>query len=281
VQSSAAQLQQAITGLHTRIDPIAEDVTTIGSEITGLVESAADGAVLDSRITQSVNDAVRRTEQRLMEHVDEAVLALAQTLLKPRGAGSASLIPEPADTETTGAPAAPATAGGFSTEPIVPEATSPEPTATPASSGRGPWWRRDVDRDASDLGSAVESNRSADAGDEDMVPDEWWQESDSADEAAVVAAEPTRAAALEDEAADLDELDELEDLEAIDDGAVDDDADDEAGLDPADQLSSGYAISASGHATEAWTKDDPVTSESPVSEEEPGKRKRRWGRRSR
>jgi hypothetical protein len=290
VQSSAAQLQQAVAGLHNRIDPLADDISTIGAEIAGLVESAADGAVLDSRITESVNEAVRGTEQRLMEHVDEAVLALAQTLLRARGAGASTFGAETAGAEpSAGEPSEHGHgAGGFTTEPAA-----QGQTATSAGSGGTTWWERDLDDDAADIEAAADSTvpgTSDPSEADDLVPEHWWEDNDDADEAAVTAEEPARSNALDTDDADHDEalgdiddlydtvdLDGIRGLDDVDDG----DAADTGGTEPS---STGYAISASGHATEAWTKDPPAFSEPEAEEppaEETAKSKRRWGRRNR
>jgi hypothetical protein len=295
VQSSASQLQQAIAGLHNRIDPLADDLSTIGAEITGLVESAADGAVLDSRITESVNDAVRGTEQRLKEHVDEAVLALAQTLLKPRGAGTAASPAESADAGATASEASePAHGvGGFTSEPAAAE----HPVPSAGAAGGTTWWERDLDEDAADIAAASDSaipGSSDPSRPDDGVPDDWWEDDDEADEAVVAAEEPARSSALDAEQGDnddetlgeIDDLNDTVDLDGI--GGFDDlddldDIDHAADADAADEQSSaGYAISASGHPTEAWTKDPPSFSETEASEpsaEPAGKAKRRWGRR--
>jgi hypothetical protein len=86
---SAAQSEQ-IEQLRNRLEPIAVDVTAIGGDVAGLVEGTADGAALDARVNESVTAAMRGTERRLMAHIDEAVLALAETLLRRRSSGVAN-----------------------------------------------------------------------------------------------------------------------------------------------------------------------------------------------
>jgi hypothetical protein len=84
VQRTMAELQGTLVALQGRIEPLASDITSIGGNVAGLLEGTADGAALDSRVRESVSAAMRATEQRMIAHVDEAVLALAQTLLKRR-----------------------------------------------------------------------------------------------------------------------------------------------------------------------------------------------------
>jgi hypothetical protein len=103
LQSALGQLQSALAAMQGRIEPLASDITAIGADVAGLVEGTADGAALDSRVSESVNHAVRQTERRMIEHIDEAVLALAQTLLRRRPVSIASQMTA---TPTTEAPAA-------------------------------------------------------------------------------------------------------------------------------------------------------------------------------
>jgi hypothetical protein len=98
LRALAVELHNGVVGLHARIDPVAEDITAIGSGVTGLVEGSADGAALDSRISESVSSAVKSTEERLIAHIDEAIVVLAETLLRRIGAGSPVVAATVADT---------------------------------------------------------------------------------------------------------------------------------------------------------------------------------------
>jgi predicted nucleic acid-binding Zn-ribbon protein len=264
LQSSTAHLEQAIAGLHNRIDPIADDVTAIGSELAGLVESTADGAVLDTRISDSVTQAVQRSEQRLIQHVDDAVLALAQTLLTHRGPG-----PDAAESATSPSMSTASAAPGGSepARPVMdlPEESGPADGSTPSAGGDDP-------------------------------PGSWW-EPEIGDEAAVVAEEPTRDAVLDDDDLDAELHSELdadlaESLDRPDDeraadlaelagfpgtnDADDDDLDAEIG-DVDEPYTPGYAISDAGHATQSWTKDSaPISEPAEAAADEPAKR-RWWG----
>jgi predicted nucleic acid-binding Zn-ribbon protein len=118
LQTAASQVQQSVAGLHETVAPLAGDITAIGAGVTGLVEGSADGAALDSRVSESVRDAIAETETRLMAHVDEAVLALAQTLMRRRPPTTASQITgtpiveaEPAEPEPLAPPEEPAEPG--------------------------------------------------------------------------------------------------------------------------------------------------------------------------
>jgi hypothetical protein len=120
--ATVSELSQTVSALQSRIEPLASDVTTIGANVAGLVEGTADGAALDSRVRESVGHAVRDTEQRLINHIDEAVLALAQTLLKRRPVSIATPVADPVVTQVPAYDAPPQDA-------TVPE-PEPEPVAT-------------------------------------------------------------------------------------------------------------------------------------------------------
>jgi hypothetical protein len=103
--ATMSELAAAISSMQTQVEPLASDVTAIGGHVTGLVEGTADGAALDSRVRESVSVAVAATEQRLIAHIDEAVLALAQTLLKRRPVSIATPVAEPGAEPVSAEPA--------------------------------------------------------------------------------------------------------------------------------------------------------------------------------
>jgi predicted nucleic acid-binding Zn-ribbon protein len=185
LQNAAMQLQDAVARLHDRVEPIASDITAIGTGVTGLVEGSADGAALDARVTESVANAMREAEQRLTAHVDEAVLALAQTLLRHRQPGAAPADAAPAD-------------GGDAASPDHSEPVTAEPVAATSAH----WWEP-----ATPEAAAIPSTT-----DYDAVVDEPQAPPAEPDEAAVQAEEPARVAVL-DEDDDVDE-DGIDDAQA-------------------------------------------------------------------
>jgi hypothetical protein len=164
LQTSTSQLHLAVTGLQSRVDPIAEDITAIGSEVTGLVEGSADGAALDSRVSESVSQAVRETEHRLMAHIDEAVVALAQTLLKRRMPSAASQITGTPIVETP--PAAPPVA-----EPVA--AGAEEPADDQGGDDEGGDAAHAALTPADEAESTTES--ATDLATEPAEPPAWWE----------------------------------------------------------------------------------------------------------
>jgi hypothetical protein len=143
--ATMSELTAAVASVRAQVEPLASDVTAIGGHVTGLVEGTADGAALDSRVRESVSTAIQLTEQRLIEHIDEAVFALAQTLLKRRPVSIATPVAEPAAAEPAmDEPAAaepePVVAEfepGITDGPVLPDETAladePVPTAEPVA----------------------------------------------------------------------------------------------------------------------------------------------------
>lgn len=80
----------AIQAVDARLTSMAADLTALGAEVAGLVEAgereAARAPVAD---TDRLTTALRESEARTRAHVDDAVLALAEILLRRRGPGVA------------------------------------------------------------------------------------------------------------------------------------------------------------------------------------------------
>jgi hypothetical protein len=160
LQASAAQLQQTLAAVQARIEPIATDVTAIGGEVAGLVEGSADGAAMDARVSESVTAAVRNLERRLTEHVDEAVLALAETLLRRRAGSATGSADEPGST-------------GFERPDLgaqAPSAWSSSVGSTPEPAGGG----TDADEAEADAGDGFEFDEpdAVGLGDDDLLAEE-------------------------------------------------------------------------------------------------------------
>jgi hypothetical protein len=168
LQATTSGLHQAVTDLNAGLEPMASDITAIGGEVTGLVEGAADGAAMDARVTESVRAAVRGLEQRLTDHVDQAVLALAETLLRRRpsaAAGGHGPSAEQAEAAPPyGAePAEPSPYGSASAEPVAAPEWSPPPAWAAAD---------DLDADEDDLEAELDEPDAVGFGDEDIVVDD-------------------------------------------------------------------------------------------------------------
>jgi hypothetical protein len=148
-------------GADERLDEVLAAVRDLHERIAGedgveaqLAElSAPAEAADDDQLAGAIRDAVRaevaETERRLTEHVDEAVLALAEALLRRRAPRPApvrttttrtttvrTLPPEPAPGQPSGGPRAPAPAAApadaASAPPQPPAAPPTEPAAQPA-----------------------------------------------------------------------------------------------------------------------------------------------------
>jgi hypothetical protein len=79
-----------LIALEQRLVTLQNDMTAVGSHVSGLTEAAAastdDG--LDARIRSIVAGALVGTERRLSAHIEDSVLALAEAMLRHRPAGS-------------------------------------------------------------------------------------------------------------------------------------------------------------------------------------------------
>jgi hypothetical protein len=281
LQSSASQLQLAVIGLQSQIEPIAEDVTAIGGEVTGLVEGSADGAALDSRVSESVSQAVRDTEQRLIAHIDDAVLALAQTLLKRR----VSSPPTPSadrplaeQVATVEPDVSEPDVAGFDLAGLD-EAEESEPS-TAAPSADAAWWERDL--------SPVDSPAAPESAD-----DEPAQDSEPDEEVAETEPERVSTAALDrDEDVESDEAQPTDGAtEAVSEATGEDDeptrlpeqADDalETEQGPAtEEMLTEPAAAKSAALTEAWSPQTPPARDpsDPTVTLDDGRKRRRWRR---
>jgi hypothetical protein len=79
-----------IISLEQRLVTLQNDMTAVGSHVSGLTEAAAasTGDGLDARIRSIVAGALVGTERRLGAHIEDSVLALAEAMLRRRPAGS-------------------------------------------------------------------------------------------------------------------------------------------------------------------------------------------------
>jgi prefoldin subunit 5 len=127
ISAATAAQSATLTQLQSRLDPMASDITAIGGNVSGLVEGSAASVALDARVNESVTDAMRETERRLTVHIDEAVLALAEALLRRR-------ISQPA--RSAAAPAAAPAIAEADAEPRDAERadTGPDVSAVPEAS---------------------------------------------------------------------------------------------------------------------------------------------------
>jgi hypothetical protein len=172
-----------MVSLEHRLVTLQNDMTAVGGHVAGLTESATrrtDSAELDARIRSIVAGALVGTERRLAAHVDEAVLALAEAMLRRRPAA-----PEPA----AEAPAAP--------EPVV-----EQPVVEPPASEQQPVAEQPVAEPAPPAAEAEPVQQvapepiPADAADEPAPPAVAYEP------AAMPAADPQPAPAVEMPAAE-------------------------------------------------------------------------------
>lgn len=280
LQSSSSQLQQRVSGVH--------------ESVTGIRESVAEPiGDLDARIKDSVGSATRETEQRLMAHVDDAVMALAHTLLRRRPPTTAGhLTGTPIGEAPTAEPAVP-----VATPPLVTSMAAAAPSVSSAA---------DIDDEedveaaaerAEALDAVTESTQGADeladvTVDEELPPVHQWGAGAPTPEAS----SPTDGTAIGvlDEADGEDDAVEPEDDAKPQDGL---DADEPERDAPADDLVKadnegppasytelpppvpGTAVGGPS-APPAWTPQTPPVRNpaDPTVNFEEGKKKRRWGR---
>jgi hypothetical protein len=77
-----------IVGIEQRLVTLQNDMTAVGGHVAGLTDSTARGSEeLDARIRSIVAGALVGTERRLAAHMDDAVLALAEAMLRRRPTG--------------------------------------------------------------------------------------------------------------------------------------------------------------------------------------------------
>lgn len=111
-----------------------EAVERLGDELAARTDRLHDSTVaLEARVS-GLEELVRESEQRVLAHVDEAVLALAEALLRRRRAPRAEALPE-----------GPVAVVPATVPPVVPQdapapSTSEEAAAVPVERPT-PWWR--------------------------------------------------------------------------------------------------------------------------------------------
>ena len=135
-------------------DPVATELAELREALLGeggIVErlEAAGEQDLDEKVAAAVERAVAASEERLSTHFDEAVLALAEALLRrrttrPSGirAGVATAPTPPPQPASTGAQTADVPATGDvedETEPLQPEPPEPGQEEDDGSAAHGPW----------------------------------------------------------------------------------------------------------------------------------------------
>jgi prefoldin subunit 5 len=261
ISAATAAQSATLTQLQSRLDPMASDITAIGGDVSGLVEGSAAGVALDARVNESVTDAMRETERRLTVHIDEAVLALAEALLRrrisqpARPAATPAAAPavsdadaEPADTEPADTEpdvsaeleasaddaAEPVTAptGGADPAPsptaeVDPGSPAPDVSETPETDEVGAEPRAS-DRDAEVAEPAVEPDSDSPPL---SPPVAWWEQ-----EMATIDVPPSAPAAVVDDP-DIDVTGEMTDASGEDDPETEFDAEDSrasGGLEPHD-----------------------------------------------
>jgi uncharacterized coiled-coil protein SlyX len=216
-QISAGTAAQAaiLAQLQQRLDPIATDITAIGGDVAGLVEGSAAGAALDSRVNEAVTEAMRETERRLTVHIDEAVLALAQALLRRRITSPAVHSAAP----TTAAPDA------EQPEPVPepPSAPQAEPAPDPESASESTPHDAEPAAAPAAASAAAGDHEPATAIDESapiVAPTAWWEQEMSTIDPAHVSEADLDADLDLDLALDLDLDDDAVDAAVVTGGAV-------------------------------------------------------------
>jgi archaellum component FlaC len=149
LQSSASHLQGAVNEMHGRVEAVAEDLAALGGGLAGLANSVESATLAQPELAAGLEDSVARAmdaaEQRLMHHVDEAIYALAQMLLRRLSPDVA-----PAATDAAGPGAAgvgTASVAELPDEEVLDEAddlaAAPATSATPADDAPE-WWEREM-----------------------------------------------------------------------------------------------------------------------------------------
>jgi hypothetical protein len=124
-----------IAALEQRLVTLQNDMTAVGGHVAGLTDSTGDA--LDSRIRSIVAGALVGTERRLATHIDDAVLALAEAMLRRRPAGREAAAPDAAPVEPP-APVEPAAAVEPAAPVEPPAAEAPPMQAQPAVAVEAP-----------------------------------------------------------------------------------------------------------------------------------------------
>jgi hypothetical protein len=147
------------------LTPLTAQLTEVSQQVAAL--AAAPRGEPDPASGVDVDAAIAQVEQRIKAHVDDAVLALAQTLL---GRGGGALVDEPAPPQPAAAPAG----------------------ATAVGAGRGGDEPRDSDSDSDSGGDEVDSDdeaapidfSKAPVDDEDDVDTTSWRRPEADDDGA-------------------------------------------------------------------------------------------------
>jgi hypothetical protein len=119
-----------------RLVTLQNDMTALGSHVAGLTEAAArnNGDDLDGRIRSMVAGALVGTERRLAAHIDEAVLALAEAMLRRRPAAPVEAAPAAAaPIEAAPVEAAPIEAAPIEAAPVAQPIAEAPPVAPPVA----------------------------------------------------------------------------------------------------------------------------------------------------
>lgn len=124
----------AITALDQRLAAVGSDLSTLREQVSGLATEAAPAAA--GAITEDdLERAMRASEDRLRSHVDDAVIALAEALLRPRSAAA----PSAAAPEESPA----ALAESASTEDQGADQDADQESDQESDQGAGHWWERE------------------------------------------------------------------------------------------------------------------------------------------
>jgi hypothetical protein len=166
-----------IIALEQRLVTLQNDMTAVGSHVSGLTEAAATsttGDELDARIRSIVAGALVGTERRLATHIEDSVLALAEAMLRRRPAGSQpeavqppveQVQPEAVVTEfpPVDAPVATSAADPLPPVPAEPAAsqplTDPLPPAPERPTGEAPSPDQTVDLTDGNIATGSAANR--------------------------------------------------------------------------------------------------------------------------
>jgi hypothetical protein len=127
-----------IIALEQRLVTLQNDMTAVGSHVSGLTDAAATtptGDELDARIRSIVAGALVGTERRLATHVEDSVLALAEAMLRHRPpASQPEAVQPPVEQVQPAAPAAefpPVTAPAVDVLPTPAEPAASQPLTDP------------------------------------------------------------------------------------------------------------------------------------------------------
>jgi hypothetical protein len=124
----------ALTSLDQRLASVATDLKALSQEVATLAGAGATDTVSGDDLDR----AMRESEERLRGHVDDAVMALAQALLRPRAAAAPTHLAPP-DVEPSVFATSPGSGGGIPVAAAAPAGAPAQPEAEPEQQ----WWERD------------------------------------------------------------------------------------------------------------------------------------------